>query len=431
MKNYLYENRLRLLAVGLFALCLLAFGAHESAAGAALAGGMLLDTKGTGVEAVLQAFQEQGAAHKSFAEAFTKRHEKLNEDFKDLRAQLIDLCQKVAARAPGVTSNDEPGELANLILASDGAKAYLKGATRTFEISVPSRLLAKTQIINATGQNQPLVPAYRQPGIAFAPPQRLTIRGLFNAVPVNSNLIEIPQEASYTSNARPQGDTSPGGIEGELKAESAMTFTLATVAVPTIAHWIPASRQVLSDAPALQAHIESRLLYGLALEEEREMLTGDGTAGAMNGLNNRAAAYNGGVTNDSRLDTLAKGANQLAVANYEPTGFVLHPTDWLTIRLLKDTTGRYLLGDPAEVTTPQLWGLPVVPTASQTLGRFTVLDARRTGYVADREEATIRISENVNDYFIRNMIAILAEERAVLVVEDANASVYGQLSQAG
>jgi HK97 family phage major capsid protein len=49
----------------------------------------------------------------------------------------------------------------------------------------------------------------------------------------------------------------------------------------------------------------------------------------------------------------------------------------------------------------------------------------------DREDATVRISENVNDHFIRNMVAILAEERLALAVYRSAALVYGNMSYAG
>ena len=57
-------------------------------------------------------------------------------------------------------------------------------------------------------------------------------------------------------------------------------------AVITIAHWIPASRQVLDDAPMLQSYINVRMTYGLKLEEEDELLNGDGsqTSGQINQL---------------------------------------------------------------------------------------------------------------------------------------------------
>jgi HK97 family phage major capsid protein len=368
----------------------------------------------------------------TMASALKKTAERLDE----YKARILDLEQYRAVRASAgfsrISNEGDAGELADLITRSDGLKSFAAGNTPRFEIRVPSRLVRKNLVVNQTGSGQTLVTADRPRGIAFAPPQRLTIRGLFAQLPTDSNLVEVPSEATFTSRAAPQGDTSPiGNGEGELKAESDITFSLTQFPISTISHWIRASRQILSDAPLLQSHLETRLLYFLALEEESEMLTGDGGAGNLTGINNQAAAFTGGVTNANAIDTLARAANQLAVANYEPSGFILHPTDWLSIKLLKDSNGNYLLGNPQDAKTPMLHGLPVVPTSSQTIGRFTCLDAMRYGYVADREQAVIRVSENVNDDFIRNVIRILAENRVALITELSAAAIYGLLSHAG
>lgn len=96
------------------------------------------------------------------------------------------------------------------------------------------------------------------------------------------------------------------------------------------------------------------------------MLTGTGAAGELNGLCNNASAFTGGITNQTALDTLAKAAGQLSAGNYEPSGFIVHPNDWLAMKLLKTTTGEYLIGDPQSATAPMLWGLPVVATPSMT-----------------------------------------------------------------
>lgn len=399
-----------------------------TAAAIAVAGGWVsVDQAATGV---LAAEAVTAVDLKKLEDAMQMAFDRMGGNYTELKTQMLELAQK-HGYAP-FYSGAQDNELSRIIAASEGLKNFSNGNTASCQIQVPHRLLAKTAIINATGQSQPLVPTDRGPvRIVTAPQQRLTIRGLFSSLPTQSNLVEVPTEATATLNARSQGDASPGGIEGEEFAESAMTFTLATHAVVTIGHWIPASRQILSDALALQRHIEDRLLYGLAIEEEQQFLTGTGAAGEINGINNRATAYNRGATNDSAIDTMAKAADQLALSNYEPTGFILHPTDWLNMKLLKDTQGRYLLGDPAAASMPQLWGLPVVPTVSQTQGKFTVLDAQRYGYIADREDANVRISESHDKFFIRGMVAILAEERTVLVAERGGAAVYGNVSHAG
>ena len=337
-----------------------------------------------------------------------------------------------SVRAPSSFGGGETVQLSKVLLQSEGLKSFMAGNTQSCSIAVPQNLLTKTMIVNGTGSGQALVAAERPGRIVHGPQQRMTVRGLFNQMPTASNAIEYCVEATFTNNAGAQGSTSPvGNGEGELKNESAMTFTLANVPVRTLAHWIPASRQVLGDAPLLEAHLSNRLLYGLALIEETQMITGTGGGNTLTGLVNQATSFNGGMTNQTALDTLAKAANQLAVGAYEPSGIILNPNDWLAMQLLKDTQGRYLIGDPKAGTAPQLWGLPVIATPSMTQGYFLVIDAVRAGYVADRETANVRISESHSDHFTRNMIAILAECRVALVIEQGAAIIYGVLSTAG
>jgi HK97 family phage major capsid protein len=159
-----------------------------------------------------------------------------------------------------------------------------------------------TAITNTTGQNQPLVPSQRVAGIITPGLRRFTVRDLLPQQRAESNLIEFCRELVYTNNAGPQWDaTSPvPHQEGAAKNESGITFELANQAVTTLAHWIPASRQVLKDAKMLQSYIEGRLTYGLKLEEEDEMLNGANTSGELNGLRTQQTAFSGGVTNQTR-----------------------------------------------------------------------------------------------------------------------------------
>jgi HK97 family phage major capsid protein len=367
--------------------------------------------------------------------AIGEQGNKLAADFKAVQSQVLEVHQKLATKPSG--SGDEVKSLQEIIANAPewkAVKAKGAGARDMDPINVGSfhrGWAAKTQIINATGQNQPLVPAQRVAGLIVPAEQRLYVRDLLPQMTTTSNLIEFASEATYTSAARPQGDASPGGIEGELKAESAMTFTLSNTAVVTIAHWIPASRQVLADAAMLEGHIANRLTYGLRLEEEQEFLTGDGTAGQINGINNQAAAYDRGVTNDTILDTLLKAMLQVSLSNYEPSAYVLHPVDWFSAMLLKDTQNRYLFSDPQSMVAPRVWSKPVVASQTQTQGRFTCGAFSLGAEIWDREDANVRIAEQHSDFFVRNMVAIVAEERTALTVYRTTAFVYGNTSHAG
>ena len=364
---------------------------------------------------------EQNAKLKELGEAGTK----LGETLQAAQARLLEVEQKLVSHKQD--DDRRVKSMAEMIIESEEFKAAQSLGARAHSMSpVNVGSFHKSPVLNATGQNQPLVPSQRVDGIIVPAQQRLTIRDIIPQATTTSNLIEFASEATFTNNAAPQGGGSPlTSGEGDVKAESAMTFTLANAPVVTIAHWIPASRQVMSDASMLAGHISSRLTYGLKLEEEEELLLGTGAAGALNGLYNQATAFNASQTNATRLDTLLRAFTQVALSNYEASALVLHPTDWMNIILLKDTTGRYLFADPQNMVDNRVWAKPVVPTQSMTVGTFLVGAFNLAAQIWDREDATVRISENVNDHFIRNMVAILAEERLALTVYRTAALVKG------
>jgi HK97 family phage major capsid protein len=349
--------------------------------------------------------------------------------FSDLLAglsqQVLDLEQKgIKPPNPG-NGGGSVLELAELVVKDAGVQAFLKKNVQGCSIDLPPHL-AKSAIVNATGQNQPLVPAQRLPGIVASPQRTTTVRSLLPVIPVTTNMVEFTREATFTNNAGPQGGgSSPAETEGQVKPESAMTFELATAPIVTVAHWIPASRQVLMDAPSLTAHIDQRLRYGVMLEEDDQLLNGNGLSGNMNGLLNQATAYNAGTTGDQRLDTLLKAATQLAQSEYTPTGFIVSQVDWLQMQLLKDGEGRYLFGNPADMVEPRLWGLPAAVTNAMSAGTFAVIDGTRVGAVFDREAVSLRIAEQHADFFVRNMVAILVEERIGFGLFQAGAIVKG------
>jgi HK97 family phage major capsid protein len=115
-----------------------------------------------------------------------------------------------------------------------------------------------------------LIQPMQVPGIIMPGLRRLTIRDLLAQGRISSNSLEYVRENVFTNNAA-------SVAEKALKPESDITFSKQTANVKTIAHWIQASRQVMDDAPMLESYVNNRLLYGLALEEERQLLNGDGS----------------------------------------------------------------------------------------------------------------------------------------------------------
>jgi HK97 family phage major capsid protein len=288
----------------------------------------------------------------------------------------------------------------------------------------------KTALINQVGQNQPLVPPVRGDLVGLQH-QRLTVRNLLRSIPITGNLVEYAKEASFTNNAAPQ--YSLGAYENVVKAESAMAFTLANMPVSTLAHWIPISNQMLADAPAIQGFVSGELTYGLKLKEEDELLNGSGIQGHLSGLVTNATVFDTtpvATTTDQYYDILGLAIAQLQKENFSCTGFVLNPVDFWTMVRQKESgtgiaSGLYLAGSPLQAPVAMAWGVPVVVTNSMAQGQFLAGDFAVAAAIWDRQDATVEISREHSDYFVRNLSALLCEERLALTVFRTKALIFG------
>lgn len=262
-----------------------------------------------------------------------------------------------------------------------------------------------------TSLNAAVVQPDRPADVVSPPERRMTVRDLLTPGRTTSNMIQYVKETGFTNAAATVA-------EGDLKPESALTYSLTQSAVVTVAHWIKASKQILDDFAALQSNIDGRLRYGLAFVEEAQLLKGSGVGNNLNGIYTQATAYSApiAITGATRIDTLRLMLLQAELAEYPSTGIVLHPTDWAAIELTKDSTGGYVFANPQNLATPALWGRPVVATQAMTVNSALVGAFRLGAQVFDREDANVVISTENQDDFVRNMLTIRAEERLALAV---------------
>ena len=101
-----------------------------------------------------------------------------------------------------------------------------------------------------------------------------------------SSIIEYARQTVRTLNAATVAENP-----SSAKPQSDIQWDITNTKVATIAHWIPASKQILADAPQLQSEIDGELRYGLEFAEEQQLLLGDGTGTNLLGLMPQATAY--------------------------------------------------------------------------------------------------------------------------------------------
>ncbi|HAX7496658.1 phage major capsid protein [Escherichia coli] len=338
---------------------------------------------------------------------------KVQEELTKSGTRLFDLEQKLASGAenPGEKKSFSERAAEELIKSWDGKQGTF--GAKTFNKSLGSGADSAGSLI------QPMqIPGIIMPGL-----RRLTIRDLLAQGRTSSNALEYVREEVFTNNADVVAEKA-------LKPESDITFSKQTANVKTIAHWVQASRQVMDDAPMLQSYINNRLMYGLALKEEGQLLNGDGTGDNLEGLNEVATAYDTSLnaTGDTRADIIAHAIYQVTESEFSASGIVLNPRDWHNIALLKDNEGRYIFGGPQAFTSNIMWGLPVVPTKAQAAGTFTVGGFDMASQVWDRMDATVEVSREDRDNFVKNMLTILCEERLALAHYRPTAIIKGTFS---
>ena len=338
------------------------------------------------------------------------------------KARLDELEQKMA-RDSGPTAPPTPRTPGYKFVEDEGVKAFCANPSAGKSVSVDVKAIIGGGTADVMGAAGDLVVPDR--GALITPPSRtLTVRDLLTPGRTSSSSIQYPQETGYTNTSGVVAE------DGTLKPQSDIKFDLKTSAVTTIAHWVLATRQILDDVPMLQSYIDGRLRYGLAYAEELQLLHGDGTGVNLNGIYTQAVAMTdpGVIPLPQKLDVLRFAMLQASLAEYPATGIVLHPTDWAGIELTKDSTGRYIIGDPKSEAAARVWGLPVVATQAMLLGKFLVGAFKAGAQIFDRQNATVELSTEDSDNFRKNLVTILAEERLALAVYRPAAFVKGDFA---
>ncbi|MCK8779078.1 phage major capsid protein [Rhizobium sp. NTR19] len=337
----------------------------------------------------------------------------------EAKARLDEMEQKMARNREQGDNGRTAGER---FVEDEGFKSFA-GQTRPRGRHIVEVKDITSLTTDAAGSVGSLVQPQRVSGTEL-PQRRMTIRALLAQGNTNSNSIEYDKEKLFTNNAAPVA-------EGATKPQSELQFEDATAPVRTIAHWMRASVQILADAPGLRSMIDQRLRYGLAYAEEQQLLNGSGSGQNLEGLITAATAYSapGSLTAATPVDVVRLMILQVALAEYPANGIVMNPIDMAAIEMAKDTAGGYLIGDPQGTIQKRLWGLPVIETQAIGVDKALVGAFNLAAQIFDRQDATVEVSTEDQDNFVKNKVTIRAEERLALAIYREAALVYGDLGR--
>lgn len=363
---------------------------------------------------------EMASGQKEKIDDLLTKQGELSQALKDATARIDEVEQKAARGREGAGKKTSIG---HDFVESEGFKSFQNSrGPGKYHMGFKTVNDITSATGSTTGSAGDLVVPDRRPEIHTPGLRRLTIRQLLAQSRTNSNTIEFTKETGFQNMAASQTG------EGVEKAQSDITFDADTAPVVTIAHWMRTSKQILADAPRLQSYIDGRMRYGLAYQEELQLLMGSGMSNNLEGVYTQATAYSApGVTvaDQTAIDTIRLALLQAELALYPSDGVILNPTDWAAIELTKDDVGRYIIGNPQGALAPTLWSRPVVATPAMTVDKFLVGAFGMGAEVFDREDAAVLVSTEDGNNFRKNQVTILAEERIALAVYRTEAFIKG------
>ena len=193
--------------------------------------------------------------------------------------------------------------------------------------------------------------------------------------------------------------------EGELKPEATMDVTAHTNALDTYAHWKGITRQALEDIPQIRSIVESRLRSGLYRALEAATMTKITATAITN------------VTNADLLARIRQGIATVQGAGYpSPNAALLNPDDFATIDI-----GIMNGGINGPVVNSGGWGITFIAVPSLPEGTAYVGDLDTAIQLFERGSASVYMTDSHADMFIRNIVLILAEVRALVAVVEPGA----------
>lgn len=273
-----------------------------------------------------------------------------------------------------------------------------------------------------------LVEYDRDPEIVrYEEPEILTIRDILSVRPTTKDSIRFVRHSATDRAAASQA--GPGGLKPYLT----VTATVETVATETIAVLSKVTEQDIDDAPRLIGFINDEMRLDVKVEEERQLVWGDGTGNDLEGIFAQGVEttyeFNRAAVGDTIVDTIRKMQTDLrkrrvvgSATSARPTALMIDPLDWEAAELLKSSADdRYIWAVVQDARGPRIWSMRVVESDAMTnplTGERRILmgDFVRGATLYDRHDVRLAIGF-VDDDFARNLRTLRAEERVALAVK--------------
>lgn len=247
----------------------------------------------------------------------------------------------------------------------------------------------------------------------------LVVADLFSAGAITGTVLQYPVFDELEGNAKMVEET---GAAPQVHWKDP---TWKQDKIGKVASFFGISEDMMDDLSWVIGEINDAAQYDLKLQEETQLLSGDGTGNNLTGLFNREIqTMNKDELSDA--DRLSKAALQITTTtNFQADAYVLNPLDFWKLTIAKDANGNYLnLTDGAK-----LWNIPTVATAAIPEGTALV-GAFKSAKVLRKGGLVVKMTDSDTDDFLHFKQKCRVSERLGLQVKYPKAFVKVTLGKA-
>lgn len=352
-------------------------------------------------------------------EALSPEVEGLKEKFEQQRDAVtelqdeVDEMRKDAHARPG-PSKEKIAEQLETKLSESGVEDIAKGRRRSASIELEN-VRTKDILADSFINDGEVIEPTRVPDVVHDPQRPTHVRDVMSIGQTSSDRIRYIQELTYND-----GSASTVPSDGTtMKPESDFDLDVEDAPVRTVAHTFRVHREMLNDIPFLRSHIESRGMYGLMIEEDSQLLYGDGTGENLTGLSQNAdsqfdTSLTGNFTSSpNRYDHIEVAALQARDSEFPVSTALIEPRSKTDMKLSKDADGNYL----EEYDRLESEYTTVVNTAVQDdeafVGQF---QGGLAAEMFEREGVTVEVFREDRDNVLKNLVTFRIEERIALPI---------------
>ena len=245
--------------------------------------------------------------------------------------------------------------------------------------------------------------------------------------------------AKWVEEVEGQGSPAPT-VENVTKPQMDIKWLENEAKVKKIPVFTKISEEALEDIEWAAEEIASELSEKVLIEEDNQILKGDGTGENYKGIMAYApvftvstaanTAFFHTIAGANRLDVLRTAVAIIASNNFNANTIILNPVDAALIDMTKDLTNNYILVPFTTVNGTELRRITIIEDNGIDVNKFLVGDMSKSNYRIRRDLSIIFGREK--DDLTKNLYTIIAELRGCHYIKNnhVNAFLKGEFTTA-